>query len=72
MYEPYVNLDSGTKAYFIAVYFDFYPCILTPIAVIYGAPSVQSELKSYLMPIWNWIIECKQKLLRENVVPFKK
>ena len=62
MYEPSTEIDTGTKAYIIAVYSDLYPCVINPAAVVYCSPSIRSKLKKYLCPFWDWMIALKNKI----------
>ena len=62
MYEPSIAMDSGTKAYIIAVYSDLFPCVVAPGVVIYAAPSIRSKLTQYILPIYSWITVLKKKM----------
>ena len=45
MYSVYLpmELDTGTRAYILAVYTDLYPCIIFPMSIIFGSPTVSRK-----------------------------
>lgn len=40
----HIKLDAGTRAYLLALYNDLYPCLLSPLIVLFGAPTVRRQL----------------------------
>ena len=58
MYSVYLpmELDTGTKAYILAVYTDLYPCIIFPMSIIFGSTTVSRKfsenLKKYCIPCY--------------------
>ena len=38
------TLDSGTKAYFLAVYADIFECVINPCFLLVGSPGVRKTI----------------------------
>ena len=51
-------LDTGTRAYILAVHNDLFACVIIPCSILFAAPSIRSAC--YLLPthcMHNCIIE---------------
>ena len=42
------ELDTGSRAYILAVYSDLYPAIISPSAILYGAPTIRRKISALL------------------------
>ena len=38
------SIDAGSRAYIIAVYMDIFDCLIKPMAVIFGAPTIRKKI----------------------------
>ena len=47
-------LDTGSRAYILAVYSDLYPAIICPSAILYGAPSIRRKILQTIRYNNNW------------------
>ena len=50
MYSPTLDIDTGSKAYIIGAYTDFYPCIVNPSYTLYASPAIRAKMSEYLIP----------------------
>ena len=41
------ELDTGSRAYILAVYSDLFPTVICPSAIIYGAPTIRRKMARY-------------------------
>ena len=48
------ELDTGSRAYILAVYSDLYPAIISPSAILYGAPSIRRKILQTIRYNNNW------------------
>ena len=46
IYSLSISMDAGTRAYILALYSDMFPCVISPMIVLFGAPSVRRKFKN--------------------------
>ena len=38
-----ITTDAGTRAYLLSLFNDLFPCFISPIVVLFGAPTVRRQ-----------------------------
>ena len=57
---PMRSMDNGTKAYILSIYNDIYPCVINPLAVLFGAPTVRRKINKFSVNFLRSIFKHKQ------------
>ena len=56
------SLDVGTRAFVIAAYSDFFPCIYGPSILLYAAPVFREKMTSYVSKLKGTVANCCEML----------
>ena len=71
LYGIPIEMDAGTRAFVIAAYSDFFPCIYGPSVLLYAAPVFREKMTSYVTKIKGTLTNCcemmKWKIIKKKL-----